>query len=512
MKSMVFSVLCNEGLVVNKKGISKDLVAKIKKMLSVSPESNFGNFQQKVWPVYREDNENLYLPVYFCKDFLKITPDIISFEEKNKFIINNELKDTISLRKTQEECFSKCIAQIQENEYGGGIVQLETGMGKTVISIKLILKSRLKTIVIVNKIELMKQWAKEILRWCPGVKIGTIQGKNFEVEDCDIVIGMLQTISIRNDITCERLKMFGMCIIDEVHNVSSEVFSKVMLKVRPRYMFGLTATLKRSDGMEKLINWFIGESVYDSSMCGSSKNMKQESLVYSLKYFGESSKAMQLKDGTAAVSSMLTNIGSDKERNELLCKLIKGIIDEDGEERQILVVSDRISQLRYINKKIGTGISGMFIGGMKEEEIVLSKSKQVLLGTYALVSEGFNLPKLNCIVFASPRRNITQAIGRIYRKSHVSLSPLIVDIVDTFSIFTAQGASRKKVYKSSIESCVIFGGNLDSFVYSGMKTKIKKLGVFESDCIFDSETEEVGEVYDFLSDSGSDNELHYSKK
>lgn len=500
---MVFSVLCNEGLVVNKNQISRELATKIKRMLNVSPDSNFGNFQQKSWPVYREDSENLYLPVYFCRDFLKISPDIVSFEEKTKFVINRDLKDNINLRSSQEECFKRCISQITDNDYGGGIVQLETGMGKTVISIKLIMQSRLKTLVIVNKVELMKQWGKEISRWCPGIKIGIIQGPRFEIESYDVVIGMLQTISIRENITCSSLKKFGMCIIDEVHNVSSEVFSRMMLKVRPRYIFGLTATLKRSDGMEKLIHWYIGGSVYDSSVEGSSKNMKQESMVYCLKYFGDSSKSLQLKDGTAAVSSMLTNISGDKFRNDLICEILRKVTDEDGKDRQILVVSDRISQLRYINKKLGSGISGMFIGGMKEDEIVSSKEKQVLLGTYALVSEGFNLPKLNCIIFATPRRNITQAIGRIYRKSHETVTPLIIDIVDTFSIFTAQGAARKKVYKTSIESCVIFGGNLDSFIYSGLKSKVKK-----GDCVFDSDSEENSEKdYGFLSDSESETDF-----
>lgn len=502
----MISVLSCEGLVVNKSQVSKDFILKVKKMLLVSPESNFGNFQQKVYSVYKEDSQNIYLPVYFCKEFLNITPDIVSFGDKKKYEINSELKDTINLRKTQEDCFKNCMVQINENEYGGGIIQLETGMGKTVVSIKVILSSRLKTLVVVNKIELMNQWYKEILRWCPGVKIGFIQGKKFDTEGCDIVIGMLQTISIREDITSERMKIFGMCIIDEVHNVSSEVFSRVMLKVRPMYMFGLTATLKRSDGMEKIIHWFIGGSVYDS---GASKNMKQESTIYSLKYSGESSKPLQLKDGTAAVSSMLTNIASDKERNDLLCKIITNIVDEDQQERQILVVSDRIIQLRYINKKLKNCESGLFIGGMKEDEILVSKNKQVLLGTYALVSEGFNLPKLNCIIFATPRRNITQAIGRIYRKTHTALPPLILDVVDTFSIFTAQGAARKKVYKSSIEACVIFGGNLDSFTYSGAKSSKKG-----DSCIFDSESdnEDSAENYDFLSDSDTENNNFTSSK
>ena len=84
---------------------------------------------------------------------------------------------------------------------------------------------------------------------------------------------------------------------------------------------------------------------------------------------------------------------------------------------------------------------------MKSCDMEKSKEKRILLGTYALVNEGFNLPKLNCLLFATPRSSITQAIGRIYRKVH-EIRPIIIDIFDEFSIFKGQYYKRRKIYKT----------------------------------------------------------------
>jgi superfamily II DNA or RNA helicase len=88
---------------------------------------------------------------------------------------------------------------------------------------------------------------------------------------------------------------------------------------------------------------------------------------------------------------------------------------------------------------------------MSEEEKKISKSKRVLLATYHIASVGFDHPKLNGIVFSTPRSEITQAVGRIYRKIH-EITPIIIDVVDTFSIFPYQYKKRKKLYDTLIET------------------------------------------------------------
>lgn len=434
--------LSNRGFILN---VTTNECKKIKRELTISPECKGPFVSDKVIPLYREISDNeIIVPLYYLKDSTNVSIDFPKIN-KNSF---QEPSEKIILRKNQEECYSNIIESIRKKETSSGIIQLETGMGKTIISIKVILDSKLKTLIIVPKIELLNQWKKELEKWGPkDLKIGIFQGKNRPDKDCHVVIGMLHTVSMKEEVSYLDFLDYDLGIIDEVHNVGSSVFSNLMFKLRPRYLFGLTATLKRNDSMEKIIYFFLGSSIYDSE---SSKNMKQSTKLKVVKYLGNSSVVKYLRDGTVAVSTMITNIAKDKERNDLIVKEIKILLEK--EEREILVVSDRITQLRYINSSLGDDISGLFIGKMKSEELDLSKTKRVILGTYALVSEGFNLPKLNCIVFATPRKSVTQAIGRIFRQKHFSIDPYILDICDDFSIFKYQFYARKKIYRSQISS------------------------------------------------------------
>jgi len=77
--------------------------------------------------------------------------------------------------------------------------------------------------------------------------------------------------------------------------------------------------------------------------------------------------------------------------------------------------------------------------------------KQIILATYQLASEGFNVPSLNTIIFASPISDIQQSIGRILREipEKRKYTPLCIDIFDDFSIFKRKGASRLKFYNSN---------------------------------------------------------------
>ena len=74
-----------------------------------------------------------------------------------------------------------------------------------------------------------------------------------------------------------------------------------------------------------------------------------------------------------------------------------------------------------------------------------------MLGTFSLASEGFDCKELDSIILASPKSNIEQAVGRILRKKKEDriLVPLIIDIIDDFSIFSRQGEKRRKFYQKN---------------------------------------------------------------
>jgi superfamily II DNA or RNA helicase len=73
----------------------------------------------------------------------------------------------------------------------------------------------------------------------------------------------------------------------------------------------------------------------------------------------------------------------------------------------------------------------------------------IIISTYAYVSEAFDVPRLECLVLATPASNVQQAVGRVMRKMNdPSHHPVIVDIVDKWSIFNAQAYKRSAFYSS----------------------------------------------------------------
>jgi superfamily II DNA or RNA helicase len=406
------------------------------------PESSFSMSNPDPIYLYQKVGNYVILPLYLGLQIAnKIGLTIVNkFPEPEKI----DVKSIIVLKEQQVEPFER-VKELLKEPYAGGILNLTTGFGKTVLALKIASEFRLKTIIIVNKIELLDQWRKAINTFLINCKVGLIQGKVFDIGDKDIVLAMLQSVSIKDTLTSNDFSTFGLCFIDEVHNVPSNVFSKVAFKVRPRYTIGLSATYERKDKMHVVLDYYCGKVLYSDVNTAS----KQYTRIKQVKYKGSSSIEKYLFDGSPAVSTMITNICQDKERTHLVVTEIQELLKNP--ERQILVISDRVQQLQDLHALLGEDISGLFTGKTKDKEA--SKQKRVLLGTYGLTNEGFNLPKLNTLVFASPRSSITQAIGRIFRKEHL-VDPCIVDIIDNFSIFRHQAKKRRKIYEENIKNCL----------------------------------------------------------
>jgi len=439
----------NQGFFIPKSLLTTELIAKIKADLNVSPFSDFNEYNVKTFKVYKVlSGIGIIIPIYYALSIItdfNLTYKVNFSKVKNEFT-DNYNTNVITLRPgTQEECFNVSAAEF-DKPFGGGILNLQTAVGKSVLALKLICHSKMKALIIVNTIELMVQWKSEIKKFIPDARIGTIQGKTFDIEDKDIVIGMVQTITIKDEVTFHNFYFANLLILDEIHNFSSEVFSKIIFKIRPKVIFGLTATLARKDKLEKLLHWYAGPVLFSNI----SKEKKDETEIHIYKYKGPSSITVTLRDNkTPACSTMISNIADDTARSNLIVSILKDLTK--NKDRNVLVISDRISQLQYLHKHLVN--SALFIGKMKSDELLKSKESQILLATYKLASEGFSLAKLNCLLFATSRTSITQAIGRIYRKKH-EITPIIVDIYDDFSYFKSQYYKRRKTYKELISNCI----------------------------------------------------------
>ena len=111
----------------------------------------------------------------------------------------------------------------------GGIISVPCGWGKTIMALYILSQLKRKTLIIVHKEFLMRQWVERISEFLPDARIGRIQQKKVDIHQKDIVIGMLQSISMK-DYEIEIFDDFGFCIVDECHHIA-QVFSRALPKI-----------------------------------------------------------------------------------------------------------------------------------------------------------------------------------------------------------------------------------------------------------------------------------------
>lgn len=290
--------------------------------------------------------------------------------------------------------------------------------------------------VVVHKRFLMDQWADRIAQFVPSARVGRLQQSTADVEGRDIVVGMLQSIAMR-DYEPEVFEGFGLVIFDEVHVVPAPVFSRALFKVCSPCMLGISATPERKDGMSCVINWFIGPVFMEHQLAD-----KREVGVLVVPV----PCRIRHANSRMAMVLALTKLCESTERNSIIVEVVHYLV---AAKRRVIVLSDRRSHCIELRGSLSkASVSCMtYLGGMKEHELKESEVKDVLLATYAMAKEGLDIPRLNALVLASPRSDVVQACGRVLHGD--SKRPIIVDIVDQWYVGKAQFSKRTAYYKRS---------------------------------------------------------------
>ena len=209
-----------KGYILNKSFLNNEELDDLKNELTITPyTSNEYGLPDKPLKVYRENSTHLYLPKFFGIEKFKLPKyNIIP----DGFNIN--LKFKLKLKPEQEEPIKKVLEAYKEK--GGGILCLPPGSGKTICGLYLVSELKKKTLIIVHKEFLMNQWIERIESALEGARIGIIQGNKYDIEDKDIIIGMLQTLSMK-ELSKDTFNDIGHVIIDECHRIPSRVFIKI---------------------------------------------------------------------------------------------------------------------------------------------------------------------------------------------------------------------------------------------------------------------------------------------
>jgi superfamily II DNA or RNA helicase len=330
-----------------------------------------------------------------------------------------------------------------------GILSLHTGGGKTVCALYIASRLRLPTLVIVHNSFLRDQWEERVRAFLPNARIGRIQGDQCEVENKDVIIAMLQTVSMK-ELPIATFKPIGLVIVDECHHIASEVFVQALPKVTSKYMLGLSATPSRKDGLMFVAHWFLGPLLYNSDK-GDIEDPDIQVEMY--EYKNDDPKFNEIiynRQGVMFSSLMINKLAKCEDRTRWLATIVDDVM-ADAPDRQMLVLTDRVQHTKDLLAALPDALRET--AAILSQDVHATKrgeycaSKRILIATYAMCKEGFDVPTLNTLLMATPRPDIDQIVGRILRveKTARKVHPLILDIVDPQ--FRRQFQERNGLYK-----------------------------------------------------------------
>ena len=434
---IIMNYLGRKGYSIYKKNLTNSEQEYIKKELTVKAYLPKSPIQSEPFPIYRESPQKYYLPRHFgVEHFGEVT--------ENKLPLGDDINVNFSgeLREYQVNIVNKYIKAVESS--GGGLLDVDPGKGKTVMALNIISKLKKKTLVIVHKSFLLNQWIERITQFLPDARVGKIQAQIIDIEDKDIVIGMLQSLS-QKEYPDDLFDSFGLSIYDETHHLGAEVFSKSMMKCITNYTLGLSGTMQRKDGLTKVFKMFLGNIIHKEK----SNTSEHKVIVKAINYKVNDAEFNEMKydyRGNPLYSTMISKLCNYNHRSEFILTVLKHELEENNDQ-QIMILAHNKTLLTYLYKAIehrNIGTVGYYIGGMKEVQLKESENKKIIIATYAMASEGLDIKSLTTLIMASPKTDVCQSVGRILRTKHTS--PLVVDIIDNHDIFVKQWQKRRQYY------------------------------------------------------------------
>ena len=433
--------LGNKGYTIYKECLEIKDQKFIREKLTVKPYIPKSPVQPPSFCVYAEGHNKFYLPKYFgVENFGE--PEGIRISDGDDIDINFKGK----LRDYQEPIVDAYLKSTKNVWGGGGLLDIPCGYGKTCLALYIATVLKKKTLVIVHKSFLLNQWIERINEFVPEAKVGKIQGQIIDIEGKDIVIGMLQSLSMKN-YPASMFNSFGLTIVDECHHISSEVFSRSLLKVVTKYTLGLSATMKRKDGLTDVFKMFLGDVVYKIN-----RETEDNVLIKRIDYKSNDEEFEETifdYRGNPQYSSMITKLCDYNHRSEFIIQVLKKELKEKPDQ-QIMILGQNKSILKYLHDAIeyrNLATVGYYVGGMKEADLKISERKKIVVATYAMAAEGLDIKSLSTLMLVTPRTDVVQAVGRILRVKHER--PLVIDIVDTHDVFQRQWKKRFTFYKKN---------------------------------------------------------------
>lgn len=369
-----------------------------------------------------------------------------------------------ALKQNQQEAVDKMLA------YDNGILDAATSFGKTVVCCNMIAVRKVNTLILLESASLLDQWVEQLNRFLEiDEELPTYQTKTGRVKTRSSLIGVLQSskntttgiidIAMAGSVFGKhgleyKLQEYGMVIIDECHHAASETMQKVLREVKAKYIYGVTATPVREDGLQKINYMLIGPIRHRYSSKERAKEQGIAHLVYP-----RFTRCVNPRGDKLEINEAYELIRDDVVRNEQIIDDAKTCIDEG---RCPLILTRYIEHAKILYEKLnGYAKHTILLLGeqsarQKKESFTRMDSipeneSLLLIATGKLIGEGFDYRRLDTLLMATPVAGesvVTQYAGRLNRDYDAKKDVIVYDYIDAhIPVFDRMYVKRLKAYK-----------------------------------------------------------------
>ncbi len=356
-----------------------------------------------------------------------------------------------ALRPYQRQCLERLRQRYRDGKRRL-LVSLPTGTGKTVIFAQFPhyfgMKKRL--LVLAHREELLEQARQKFHDADPNLPVEIEQAGKRASADCKVVIASVPTIGRAGSTRLAALdpQDFYLVVVDEAHHSVAKSYRAIFEHFQlfapntPRMLVGFTATPRRGDQQG------LGEVFEEIAYSRSLEEMIRGRFLCPVAGWRVASDVnldgVQVKGGDF-VESQLAQVVDVAERNALLLRAYHDL----ARHRRCIVFCVNVAHAQDVAARFrGAGIRAAAVwGAMPKDErrrtlAQLSSGALEVVTNCNVLTEGFDEPRIDCIVMGRPTRSrllYAQMVGRGTRLHPEKSDLLVIDVADNSRKHTLAG-------------------------------------------------------------------------
>lgn len=390
-------------------------------------------------------------------------------------------------------------------QHDHGVLSATTAFGKTVVCSYLISQRKVSTLILLHSKDLIEQWVEElnkflIIKEKPAIYktktgrekrrdsvIGVLTGnKNTITGIVDVaMIGSMYSKGKFNDF----INSYGLVIMDECHHCGSNTSIEVMERVNSRYVYGVSATPKREDNLEKIVYMLLGPIRHSYT---AKERAKEQGIGYYV--YPRFTRVIDTNETRNDISAAYNLISNNKLRNEMIVNDTRQVI-ADG--RTPLILTRYKEQAKNLFDILSGAADYVFLlygdNSDRENSEIRKKLKEVLceksiilIATGQKIGEGFDFPRLDTLMLAAPVSfdgRLEQYVGRLHRDYEGKKYVVVYDYIDAhLKVFEKMYSKRLRTYKR-LGYSLISNTTLDKQVANAIYDSGNYIDIFEQDIV-----------------------------